>query len=141
MDFLLSKTFAIDDDFKVVVSSWQLNSSIFLVNKADKFAYLDVDKWTELKKSLSDIDDEVNKRINTPYPTLDLTTGKTLIITNNFKAVITNWKSNTAIFMVNNNGKYHFAFMTVGHWKEFKELVEDIDTEFRKRFNYQLPVA
>lgn len=141
MDFSLSKTFLIDEDFKVVVSSWQLHSTIFLVNKTEKFAYLDVDKWTEFKKSISDIDDEVNMRVNCQYPTLDLSQAKTLIITNDFKIVISNWSKGTTIFMVNNNGKYHFAFMDVKNWRELKDRIKDIDTEFTKRFNYQYPVV
>lgn len=139
MEFANSKTFLITDDFKTVVSNWQLNTTIFLVNKHSKFAYLEIDKWTEFKKSIIDIDEECNKRQNCQYPDLELIQAKTLIITGDLKVVISNWKTNTTIFIVNNEGNHHFAFMEMNVWNEFKKRIEDVDVEFRKRFNYQYP--
>jgi hypothetical protein len=141
MEYTFSKTFLINEDFKVVVSNWQLNSTIFLVNKTNKCAYLDIDKWTEFKKSIVSIDDEINKRFNCHEPNLNLIEGKTLIITGDLKAIISNWNANTTVFFVNNNGKNNFAFMDINIWKDFKERVKDIDSEFSKRFNYQYPVV
>lgn len=137
MEVANSKTFLITDDFKIVVSNWQLNTTIFCVSKNNKFAYFEVDKWTEFKKSVTDIDDEFNKRLNCQYPDLDLIQAKTLIITGDLKIIISNWKTSTTIFIVNNEGKHHFGFMEMNVWKEFKKRIEDIDVEFRKRFNYQ----
>lgn len=139
MEYSYSKTFLINEDFKVVVNNWKLNTTIFLVNKTNKTAYLDMDKWTEFKKGLTVIDEEINARVNSLYPSLDLIKPTTFNITGDFKVIISNWKSNTTVFFVNNNGKHHFAFMNVGTWKEFKDRVMDIDSEFTKRFDYQYP--
>lgn len=137
MEYANGRTFLITEDLKVVVSSWKLNTSIFIVNKNNKCSIFEVDKWTEFKKSIKDIDDEFNKRFVCLYPNLDLIQGKEMIITGDLKVIVTNWKSNTTIFVVNNDGGYHFAFLNFEMWKEFKKRINDIDFEFNRRFKYQ----
>lgn len=137
MEFFNGKTIFITDDFKIVISNIQLNTSIFLVNKNSKFAHFEVDKWTEFKKSISDIDDEFTKRTNCQHPDLYLIQGKSLIITGDLKVIVSNWKTSTTIFIVNNEGDYHYAYLDSDMWKEFKNRINDIDAEFSKRFKYQ----
>lgn len=66
---------------------------------------------------------------------------KTFIITGDFKAVLSNWQTNTSIFLVNGNSRDHYVYMDIDKWTEFKKSINAIDEEFRKRFNYQFPVA
>lgn len=65
------KEFIITNDLKVIVGGWQIDTVVFIENSDQKkYVYLDVDKWTELKKSILAIDTEFWKRFNYQYPNL-----------------------------------------------------------------------
>lgn len=70
----LFKSFIITHDMKVEFKNVQLSTEIVItVNSSSgrQSICLDVDKWTELKKSIFDIDKEFYKRFNYQYPDLN----------------------------------------------------------------------
>lgn len=138
MPLIHGETFLISDNFKVVVDDWCLSTVILLINKNNNLAYLDIDKWTEFRKSLTAIDDELNKRLNVDYPRSDIFQAKEFIITKDFKITANSWKSTTALLITNSDGNAkHFVIISINEWNELKKRVNEIDVEFRKRFNYQ----
>lgn len=60
-------TFVITNDLKVIFRNFQLETKIYVVNKDGQYAYFDVDKWTEFKKSITDIDSEFYRRFNSQF--------------------------------------------------------------------------
>ena len=69
----LFKSFIITHDMKVEFKNFQTKTKIiFTINSAlgGQSISLDVDKWTELKKSITDIDKEFYKRYNYQYSDL-----------------------------------------------------------------------
>lgn len=72
----LSKEFIITNDMKVEFTDVQLDTKIIIVTQSSigrQSICLDVDKWTELKKSILDIDKEFYKRFNYQYSDLNRT--------------------------------------------------------------------
>lgn len=66
MDYAQCKTFIITHDMKALVSNWNLNTTIFLVNgnSNEHIVFMDIDKWTQFKMSINAIDEEFRKRFN-----------------------------------------------------------------------------
>lgn len=65
-------TVNVTGDLKVRICGWRLNTRIIVENTGTekKGVSLDVDKWTELKKSIFYIDEEFRNRFNYQYSTL-----------------------------------------------------------------------
>lgn len=73
---------------------------------------------------------------------MDFAYSKTFIITNDLKAIVSNWQLDAAIFIEKKNkntGLLTFIMMDLNHWTEFKKTINAIDEEFKRRFNYQHP--
>ena len=67
------KEFIITNDMKVQFRNVQLDTKIVIsVNlpTGTESVSMDVDKWTEFKKAINDVDQEFYKRFNYQYPSL-----------------------------------------------------------------------
>jgi hypothetical protein len=65
------KTFNITHNMKIELINVQLNTKILITTETPSgkdHIFLDVDGWTEFKKSIKDIDQEFYKRFNYQYP-------------------------------------------------------------------------
>lgn len=72
MDFC--DRFIITHDMKVEFKNVKLSTEIIITTESSsgsKSVCLNVDKWTEFKKAISDIDQEFYKRFNYQYSDLD----------------------------------------------------------------------
>lgn len=68
MDYSYSTTFKLTDKLKLIIYDWQTKVTLVFENKSvNQFIHLDVDGWTEFKKSLDDIDQEFKRRFNSQY--------------------------------------------------------------------------
>lgn len=67
------KSFNITHNMKVELINVQLNTKVLITTETplgkDRI-FMDVDRWTEFKKAINDIDQEFYKRFNYQYPSL-----------------------------------------------------------------------
>lgn len=71
MDYKYSTTFILTDKLKLTVYDWQTKVTLVFENKSvNQIIHLDVDSWTEFKKSLHEIDQEFQRRFNYQYSNL-----------------------------------------------------------------------
>jgi len=72
MDFI--KQFTVTHDMKIEFKNVQLNANIIISTFTPcgkQSICMDIDKWTEFKKSIFDIDKEFYKRVNYQYQDLN----------------------------------------------------------------------
>lgn len=68
MDNKYSTTFKLTHNLKLTVYDWQTRVKLVFENGSrSQFIHLDVDGWTEFKKSLYSIDEEFRRRFNYQY--------------------------------------------------------------------------
>jgi len=67
------KTFIITHNLKVELKNVQLDTRILITaetSSGKEQVFMDIDRWTEFKKAINDIDQEFYKRFNYQYPNL-----------------------------------------------------------------------